>query len=266
MKIYRFIPNTRRYRRVARSLVGNKWWPDGINLGRVADKLFPKVLPDAPSVAWPYEGNQFDGIPDELPFSDFPALTLNVPILSERAARSLVALGTVDVRASMTVDGERFLVVQPQPAPGALQAARSIGTATPDGEVLFYYARCFDTSRIHAEFFTIDELSPFSDLYVTDRLVTAATEAGLTGLEYIELVFDEEGPVVPVYPSVPRDQIHSHFGRGRMEAEILAWRCEVLGYADSYVEEVCVEAFSSGRLSFKDQVPTYTRVRADSAS
>jgi hypothetical protein len=261
MKIYRFIPNTRDYRYVSRNLAGVKWWPDGIDLGRIPNNDFPKILPDATSRPWAHEGNQFDGIQDNLPFSDFPGLTLNVPILSERAARTFAALSTVDVAATLTVDGQRFFAVQPKAAKGAFQADRSAGFAMPEGEVPFYYQRSFDTSRISAEFFMIDELVPYSDLYITDRLVTAAAAAGLTGLEFIELVFDEDGSVVPTYPSVPRDQVHTLFKRGSMEAEMIFWRCSMWIYNTSEIDEACFELFSSGRVSLVDQPPTYKRPR-----
>lgn len=262
MKIYRFIPNTRAYRYVSRNLAGVKWWPDGIDLGPDADQDWPKILPDAPDQPWAHEGNQFVGIQDDLPFSDFPGLTLNVPILSERAKRALAPLGTVDIPATLTVDGERLFAVQPRVAEGAFQAERSAGFATPDGDILFYDQRSFDTSRISAEFFMIDALMPYSDVYITDRLVTAAAEAGLTGLEYIELVFDEDGPVVPTYPRVPREKVHTFFKRGLMEAEMIAWRCW-MSMADA--DEACMELFSSGRVSFLDQLPAYERPRSPGA-
>lgn len=186
--------------------MGDQWWPDGIDLGTVPTKELPKVLPDVPSLPWAYEGNHFDWSPPDLPFSDFPGLSLNVPILSERAAGALSALGTVSVAAALTVDGQRFFAVQPQRAP--------------------------------------------------------ATQAGLAGLEHIELVFDEEGPIVPSYPSAPRAEVHTFWKRGKMEAEMICWRSWMWAYSMKDIDEACLDLFSTGRLSFADRLPTYSRNRS----
>lgn len=257
MKIYRFIPNAGEYRYLPRSLVG-KWWPDGIDLGKAADKLYPKVLGDRP-YPWPHEGNRFTSASEGRVLPDFPALSLNVPILSERAVSALSALGTVDTPAELTIDARRFFAAQPRRIPGVFREEASTGLAMPNGEIFFYDRRSFDVSKVDAEFFMIDALRPFSDLYVTDRLVTAAAAAGLTGLEYLELVFDEGGPVVPRYPRRDLAEIPEFTGRRELEYYLIDWRCSIWGYDDREIKDAVSAAVSQGSLSLEYVKPTYER-------
>lgn len=253
MKIYRFLPNARDYAAVTMTLAG-KWWPDGIDLGGVMLKLFPK----GPG-PWPHEHNRYDKYPDELPLPDFPAFALNVPVLSERAAAALGCAGLVTDTVPMTVSGQPFFAVQPRVLPGVFDADKSRGLTLPGGEVFHYYLRSFDVSKVTAEFFVIPALQPFSELYVTERLLGAAEEAGLTGLEYVELVYDEEGPVVPVYPAVGREQITQFSYRRRMEWELLYWRGSFRCYDEDVIRDAIEGAVSAGIISFDYVRPDYKR-------
>ena len=257
MKIYRFIPNCSDYRHLPRSRVG-KWWPDGIDLGKAFDRNYPKFEGPEP-YPWPHEGNRFHAYPREAPLSDFPGLSLNVPLLSERAAAVLAELGTVDVPAELTIDDQRFFAAQPKTIPGVFHTEGSSGLAMPNGEVFFYYRRSIDVSRVSAEFFMLDGLRPFSDLYVTDRLVTAAAAARLTGLEHLELVFDEGGPVVPRYPRRDRAAPAVRKGSYEMEYYLIHLRCSSDGYEDSEIRQAVHEAACEGYLSFDGTKPTHER-------
>jgi hypothetical protein len=255
MKLYRFIPNTRDYRSLSRHLIG-RWWPDGIDLGEFIDELYPRPADGT----WPHEGNRFESGPEGKALSDFPALALNVPLLSERAAGALRGLSGLELAAELTIDGQRFFGAQPRPSPGAFREAASSGLAMPNGEVFFYYRRSFDVAKIEAEFFQTDALDPFSDLYVTDRLVSAATAAGLTGLEYLELVFDEEGPVVPRYP---RRDVGDLWmvppGRGKMEYFLIEWRCTMGAYDQGEIRDAFLRAVAEGYIAVEDMRPAYER-------
>lgn len=260
MRIYRFVPNAREFSYTPRSLAG-KWWPDGIDLGEVPSRLFPKYLGEVP-YPWPHDGNQFSRDSDFRDFSDFPALSLNVPVMSERAVSALTSANIVlEPIVPMHVEGLRFFAIQPKRSPGVLRASASAGLIMPYGEVFFYYQRYFDVSAVNCEFFMLDELMPFSDLYVTERFVDAAKAAGLTGLEYLELVFDESGPVVPTYPAVERDKVSQFSVRLQLELDMISWRCAVWGYGESEAEDVTYAAISRGLIADDFVPPVYVRER-----
>jgi hypothetical protein len=253
MKIYRFLPNARHYAVVTKTLVG-QWWPDGIELGGVMRQLFPK----GPG-RWPHVNNCYNQYPPELPLSDFPAFALNVPVLSERALAALTSARLVSDAVPMTVSGLPFFALQPRVLPDVFDEGNSRGLTLSDGEVFHYYRRSFDVSKVTAEFFVIPKLQPFSDVYVTEQLLGAAEEAGLTGLEYAELVYDEGGPVVPVYPSVAREQIQQYTFRRRLEWELLYGRASFRCYEDEEIRDAVEGAVSAGLISFEYNRPDYRR-------
>ncbi|HWS90094.1 MAG TPA: hypothetical protein VN282_24205 [Pyrinomonadaceae bacterium] len=253
MKIYRFLPNARDYGVVTKTLAG-RWWPDGIEMGRKMRELFPKLTD-----AWPHEGNRYDHDPEEVPLSDFPAFALNVPVVSRRAAEVLKRARLVSEFVPMTVSGEPFFAVQPQILPDVFDAERSRGLTFPNGEVFHYYLRSFDTSKVAAEFFAIPELQPFSDLYVTERLLREAEAAGLTGLEYVELVYDEDGPFVPVYPAEARARADEFTYRRRLEWELLYWRGSLRWYDEEVIDEAIGRALAAGLVSYVYVRPEYRR-------
>jgi hypothetical protein len=252
MKIYRYLPNAHEYAVVTMTLAG-KWWPDGIDLGPVMQKLFPKG-----SGPWAHENNRYTKYPPELPLSDFPAFALNVPLVSERAAAVLACMGFISDPVPLTVSGQPFFAVQPQELPGVFDAANSRGLTLPGGEVFHYYQRSFDPSKVTAEFFVIPALQPFSDLYITERLLREVKALGLTGLEYVELVYDD-GPVVPVYPPVERERITQYSYRRRLEWELLYWRGSLRFYDEDVIRDAIEKAVSDGMISFDYVQPSYRR-------
>ena len=259
MKIYRYIPDDAHYRYVPRNMVGLQWWPDGIDLGRM--QLFrPKSSREGGT--WAYEGNCFDAYPKELSLSDFPALTLNIPIVSARALEVLSSATTLGAATAMTVDEAPYFVVQPKVIPGVFDTKGSTGLVMPEGQTFFYYRRVFDVSKVDSEFFMIKEQFPYSDLYITDRFVSAASAAGLTGTDYFELVFDEEGPVVPIYPGETLPNIRDSLDwRGRLELEyfLIHRRCEDWVYDEDPIERATCDAVARGYVSSGYKKPTYTR-------
>jgi hypothetical protein len=237
MKIYRFVPNGRDYAPITRPVVG-RFWPDGIDMGPV----FPDIYPDAHGsprgyrLSWP-----------GAPMSDFPAFALNLPMISAHAAR---VLGSLVKTVPTTVDDQPIFAVQPLLQGGGFVASASRALALPRGEPLLYTARAFDPAAVPGEFFTIAELSPFSDLYVTERLVDAARTAGLTGLECLELVWDDH-PVEVRYPPVPREAIPRFTLRRDLEHELLKGRCDFGAYDSTTAEAAIDDAVVKGYVAFE---------------
>jgi hypothetical protein len=124
----------------------------------------------------------------------------------------------------------------------------------PRGEVYLYHARVFEPDRIPGEFFTIPQFEPFSELYVTERLVELARSQGLTGLEYLELVFDD-GPIVPHYPPAPPT---SSF-RAELELELIRGRCDLMSYSSTEIDAAFEAAVSAGYLARDFVAPEYRR-------
>jgi len=242
MRIYRYIPGGKEYTGLARHLHG-QWWPDGIDLGEVMRMLLPKAAP------WPHEGNRYVSWSSHFALPDFPAFALNVPVMSERAAAVLTEPGLIAKAVPMTVDGRLFFAIQPQSS-DAFRPALSAGLSLPGGEAFHYYKRHFDTASIAGEFFGIRPFLPFTDLYITDRLMERVRAAGLTGLEYSELVWDD-GPVEPVYQPVKRAQIPRFSIRRTLEYDLIANRCALWSYDADVVEEAIYGAVEEGRISFE---------------
>ena len=263
MKIWRFVPNARDYATLMHARTC-RWWPDGIELGRLMDAEFPKTHGRG---TWVHEGNRYRRIPAERPLGDFPALAMQVPILSPRAADLLHAAGLIRSPVPVSVSGETCYAVQPlmvsvMPSlPRAFVPERSRSIAlTGDDLVPLYVERAFDESCIPGEFFTIPELEPYSELYVTERFVALARGAGLTGLEYLELVYDD-GPVPLRYKPVSRSEIPEIDSRRKLETELLSGRCLLYVFDEPTCEEAMIRAVCDGYLTFDWRRPLATESR-----
>jgi hypothetical protein len=258
MQIFRFIPNAYNYPLIIRTLSG-QWWPEGVDLGRFMNYLCPKSFGDYP---WAHEGNCYLHEPSELELSDFPAFALHLPVISPYAADVLTSSGLISTPVPMTVSGRPFFAVQPaltllEPnLPQPFVAEDSKGLAMSGGEIFHYYSRTFDVSRITKDFFTIPEFEPYSDLYITERLVDIAKAAGLTGLEYLELVYDN-GPLEPRYPTIDRSAIPSFTARRKLESELMEGRCSMLLYDTLATRDAVDSAVCSGYASFEYLQPKY---------
>jgi hypothetical protein len=122
----------------------------------------------------------------------------------------------------MRIGDERFFAVQPllsvrgEPHPFVPEA--SSGIVMPRGEVIHYHTRMFEPSRLRGEFFTIPAHEPYAETYVTEAFVDRARDAGLTGLDGLELVFDDE-PIPPNHQPPPPEALDSPSPRYRHELE-----------------------------------------------
>ena len=245
MRIYRFTPQLAGFAHPARSLAG-RWWPPGVDLGPVMETLHDLS-------AWgchPHASGHYPLSPQELEPSDFPVLSWQVPVVSERAA----AVMDGDLRARLrpvTIGRARCYAVQPllasQHQPSPFLAQESTGIRLPRGETVHFHTRVFDPARVRGEFFTIPDHEPYAETYVTGDLVDRARDAGLTGLEGLELVFDD-GPVPPAGVAGSRD-VPEHGERRELEWELFQGRGAWWSYLDSELREVFDGAVAAGLLT-----------------
>jgi hypothetical protein len=192
MKIYRYVPDTVGFRTFLPGL-GQRWWPDGITLPEPAPYLFP---PEAP---WQFAGNRFPGYPGFWPISDFPAYHLSLPAWSPRAAAALRGMTGVAEVAAVHFDGEPNVVARPGFLPEAIDVSRSHTVLLPGGEIVALQQRWFREDAIVHDVFWGGPFLPYPDVYLTERFVRTARDAGLTGTARFELV----GRWAPVRPPVP---------------------------------------------------------------
>jgi hypothetical protein len=255
VKIFRFIPDLKKYAHPWRSVSG-RWWPEGIELGRWMDYAH----------GWdptPPENNQYGHSPDELPLADFPWLSLQLPVVSDRAAQRLGIHPEHDPRDTalaarlrpMLIGQHRFFAIQPlfavRDEPHAFVAEASQGIALPNGEIAHYHTRVFEPSRVHGEFFTIPAHEPYAETYVTDAFVDRAREAGLTGIDHLELVFDD-GPIAPAYPPATQRDLDDPTYRHKEEWLLFGERGNMLSYSDRELRPVFARAVLDGLIPIHD--------------
>jgi hypothetical protein len=243
MRIYRFVPDLKRYAHPRRSIVG-QWWPEGIELGSWMNYACGLDMWGRP------HADGYHPSPEELPLSDFPVLSLQVPVVSERAAERLgfhpdhktdwpELAGRL---RPMSIGTQRFFAIQPllevRGEPNAFVPEVSIGIALPRGEIVHYHTRVFEPSRLRGEFFTIPEHEPYAETYVTEAFVDRARSAGLTGIDHLELVFDD-GPIPPRHTPPPPETLDRPTYRQDLEWELFRGR----GSMCSYFEEELKECF-----------------------
>lgn len=245
MKIYRFVPDLRLYAHPRRSIVG-RWWPEGIELGSWMDQVH-----DDPSL-WgrPHAGG-YDPIPEELPLSDFPLLSLQVPVVSERAAERLGREDLAGRLRPMAIGGQRFFAVQPllevRGEANAFVPEASSGIHLPGGEIVHYHTRVFEPSRLRGEFFTIPAHEPYAETYVTEAFVDRARSAELTGIDHLELVFDD-GPIPPRHTPPSPEVLDRATYRQELEWELFRDRGYVWSYREPELEACFRRAILEGLL------------------
>jgi hypothetical protein len=248
MKIYRFVPEIGRYAHPWHSVVG-RWWPRGIDLG-------PWMEGADGGSAWgpAHDDGRYPSSPDEFPLSDFPLLSLQLPVISERAAERL---GCHPERAAawpelaarlypIAIRDQRYYAVQPRLAGGddngfVVEASR--GIELPGGEIVHYHTRAFDPDRLRGEFFTIPAHEPYAETYVTEAFVDRARAAELTGLGELELVFDG-APIAPHHAPPSPEAFDQPTFRQQLEWELFRDR----GYVWSYLEPELRTAFRAAVL------------------
>jgi hypothetical protein len=206
----------------------------------------------------PHADGRYDRSPEEQATSDFPVLSLQVPVVSERAAEKLgfhpersLDGDWMDLAGRlrpMWIGGQRFFAVQPLLAargePTAFLPESSSGIALPNGEIVHYHTRAFEPDRLRGEFFTIPAHQPYAETYVTEGLVDRARAAGLSGLDDLELVFDG-APVPPRHAPPPPDALEGPGYRRDLEWELFKGR----GALWSYLDEELAAAFRTAVLA-----------------
>ncbi|HEU5056518.1 MAG TPA: hypothetical protein VFU21_08325 [Kofleriaceae bacterium] len=245
MKIYRFTPRIEGHAHPWRSVAG-RWWPDGIDLGPAMAGLH-----DLSSHGIrPHADGRYDRSPEELATSDFPVLSLQVPVVSQRAAEAL-ALELAGRLRPIRIGGEPFFAVQPLLAvrgePHAFLPEQSSGIRLSGGEVVHYHTRAFDPSRLRGEFFTLPAHEPFAETYVTEVVIERARAAGLTGLEDVELVFDD-GPIAPRHTPPAPAALERPSYRQELEWELFKGRGSLWSYLDDELSAAFRAAVLAGLL------------------
>ncbi len=197
----------------------------------------PPMEEDAPLA----QDGRYRRSPDELAPSDFPLLSLQVPVVSEHAAERLGFhperggdwAGLASRLRPIWIGEERFFAVQPllsvRGEPHAFVPEASIGIQMPRGDVIHYHTRMFEPGRLRGEFFTIPEHEPYAETYVTEAFVDRARGAGLTGLEDLELVFDD-APIPPHHQPPPPEALDRPRYRQELEWELFKGR----GFLEHY--------------------------------
>lgn len=218
----------------------DRFWPDGIDLGGTTARDFPKGLDGA---QWFLDGNRYrsrSGSPKSL--ADVVATTMNVLIVRERAA----ALFGDDLKRPVIVDDEAAAALQLPIADNAIDVARSSGVAAPEGQSLFWTSLEFRPENVQADVFWLREEMPFSYVYMTQEFVDRARNAGVTGLDQIELVWDN-GACPLRYP--PVREIHEKSGyRYYLEIPFILVRASTYGYMDDEIHPILDAAMASGLL------------------
>lgn len=245
MRIYRYVPNAKDYSPIAKRVYG-QWWPDGVDVDPLWHELFPRQ-----------EGhdNHLVQVADHAALPDFPAFSLGLALISERAKLALERL--IPAAVPVMVSGKPFYAISPLRC-DAFVPKDSSGLQLPGGETFFYTRRSFEPSKIAGEFFTLRAYEPFSDLYVTERLMDIVLQERLTGLEYAELVY-ADGPVEPVYPAVRRESIPEFTMRRTLEYDLIYQRCSLWCYSENEVQSAVYAAVAGGAISFDYVLPEYRR-------
>ncbi len=245
MKIYRFTPRIAGYAHPWRSVAG-RWWPEGIELGPAMDGTHDMS-------SWgirPHADARYDRSPEEMATSDFPVLSLQVPVVSERAAGVLA--GDLDGRLRpMWIGDQRYFAVQPLLAArgetNGFVAEESSGIQLARGEIVHYHTRSFEPGRLRGELFTIPAHQPYAETYVTGGFVDRARAAGLSGLEDVELVFDDQ-PIAPRHAPPPAEALDRPSYRQELEWELFKGRGSMWSYLDDELRAAFRAAVLAGLL------------------
>lgn len=218
----------------------DRFWPDGIDLGAVAESDFPKGLF---GTRWALEGNRYRSrVGATKPLADAIATTMNLLVLSERASR----LVREDMKRAVHVDDEPAWAIQLPVLQNAIDTMGSSGVQAPEGQTLFWNTLAFRARNVTADVFWLQEEMPFSYVYITERFADRARAANLTGFQQMELVWDE-GPRTLSYPPVHRIQDKNGY-RYYLEIPFLLVRASHFGYMSQDINPILDEAMANGRL------------------
>ena len=260
MRIYRFVPDLAGYAHPWDTLEG-WWWPHGIELGSWMQRTH-----DLSALGIRPSSGHYRRSPEELACSDFPALSLQLPILSERAAERL---GAHPERAGswpelarrlhpLWIGEERLFAVQPllstRGAPHAFLPTASEGVQLSRGDTVHYHTLAFDPGLVRGEFFTLPAHEPYAETYVTEAFVDRARAAGLTGIDHLQLVFDGR-PIPPTFPPPPAsalDAIQPSF-RHTLEWSLFHGRGSFASYPEDELRAAFRAAVLAGLISIADR-------------
>lgn len=236
MKIYRYVPDGRQFRSM-RVSYNDRFWPQGIDLGKRADQEFPRGLTKA---GWWLEGNQFRSYEATQPLADFVATTMNIVTVTERAVE---AIGGKKV--AVTTDGAPAFAIELPRLQGVidLDASRAV---VSDGQPLFWYHYKFRPEHITADAFWLEEAMPFSYVFLTERIVEKAHASGWTGLDYVELVWDGTAAVELAYPPVTHVRQQTGY-RYHLEESFVLARAAMVGQMTDEVHPILEQAMAKGR-------------------
>jgi hypothetical protein len=240
VNIFRYVPDGRRFRGMEIGY-SDRFWPEGIDLGRAAELEFPKGI-EGP---WWLEGNRYESARgDTTPLADFVATTMNVLVLQTRASDALSLAGK---RVPASVDGQPAHAYQLPQIADAIDVAASHAVSAPKGEPLFWNRLALRPEKITADVFWLADAMPFSYIYMTDGFVDKATSLGLTGLGCVELV-SKDG-VAQELSYAPVTNVGARNGyRYYLETNFVLARAAMLGYLSDDIHPILDEAFAAGRL------------------
>ena len=245
MKIYRYIPNTINHGVITKP-IDQKWWPLGIDLGHQMDHLYEGLSDNtSPNTLkhYPFDEHQ-------LPLSDFPALALNLPLVSARAVEALKRHGVEGNYQQVEVGDQLFYAVQTYTNDELFDWDQS-DSVNVGNIPLFFHKRVFNTDAITGEFFTLPDFA-FSDVYITEKLLQICEQEKLTGLEQVELVYGESGPVIPHYVQESEPNLQSLNPRAQLEMEIIEWRCSYYCVLKQEMDKFLVSISKKGYIDFSD--------------
>jgi hypothetical protein len=240
VNIYRYVPDGRHFRGMEIGY-SDRFWPDGIDLGRAAELEFPKGI-EGP---WWLEGNRYESARgDTTPLADFVATTMNVLVMQTRAADALSIAGK---RVSVHVDGEPAYAMELPRIADAIDVASSSAVTAPNGEALFWNRLALRPDRISADVFWLEEAMPFSYIYMTESFLEKANTLGLTGLACVELVSQDGVAQELSYPPVTNVGARNGY-RYYLETNFVLARAAMRGYLSDDIHPILDEAFAAGRL------------------
>lgn len=239
MNIYRYVPDGRHYRGMDVGY-GDRFWPEGIELGSSAEQEFPKGIGGG---RWWLEGNRYESTPGSTgSLADFVATTMNIVVLQSRAFQ---ALGNFASSVNVTVDDLPAVALQ-LPCLDVVSVEESTFVSGPEGEPLFWNRLAFHEKSVTDDLFWISSSMPFSYVYMTEAFVQKSKSLGLTGLDYVELVWDGR-PRELSYPPIRSAGSRNGY-RYYLETNFIMSRAAMMGYFSNDIEPILSTALKSGLL------------------
>lgn len=222
----------------------DRFWPEGIELGRDAELEFPKGIS---GTRWWLEGNRYHSAQgDNSPLADVVATTMNILVVQARAAD---ACGLAGRQVSVTVDDVAATAFQLPELEAVVDFDQSDAIRGPEGEPLFWNRLEFIPQRITHDAFWLKEDMPFSYIYMTEAFVTRAKSMGLTGLDYLEPVWDGSACELS-YDALKSVGARNGY-RYYLETNFLLARAAMFGHLSGDIHPILDEALALGRFPWR---------------